>query len=403
MNRFLARLGLVLTAVVCLLLSIAVLTSVSPIYDFEAAHQFSGPDIFNPYSSFRDSIGWKKANFHTHTRVEGLLNECRYWPEEMLGDYRRLGYDVLTFSNHNALTVHPEGEDMQVNLYEHGYNICKYHKLVFGCDRVMPFDHLFPFLASQRQWQMDMLAATGSDVLLVMNHPSRTLLTGKTKMECLTGYRIVELDSGRTTEQEYWDWALSAGHYSFGLANDDCHDSRTSRRIARRCSFICTPSAREDDLHGALLSGCFFSMRIPDYGDGNWDEKVRRNLSLPKLRNVSVADSLISVSFSERADRIVAIGQDHAVLSEWEDTDSVSMVLGEGEPYVRLTAYMPDSVVIYTNPFARYDSSASDCPYVATAHPVDVPLTVLFNMLVLALAALLAYAAFIASGRARRI
>ena len=42
-------------------------------------------------------------------------------------------------------------------------------------------------------------------------------------MQKLGGYRIMELDSGKSTENEYWDWALSAGHYSFGLANDDLH------------------------------------------------------------------------------------------------------------------------------------------------------------------------------------
>jgi hypothetical protein len=31
----------------------------------------------------------------------------------------------------------------------------------------------------------------------------------------------MELDTHVSTENEYWDWALSAGHYSFGVANDD--------------------------------------------------------------------------------------------------------------------------------------------------------------------------------------
>ena len=30
-------------------------------------------------------------------------------------------------------------------------------------------------------------------------------------MQKLGGYRIMELDSGKSTENEYWDWALSAG------------------------------------------------------------------------------------------------------------------------------------------------------------------------------------------------
>ena len=52
-----------------------------------------------------------------------------------------------------------------------------------------------------------------------MKSPLDTILgTSKSHMQKLGGYRIMELDSGKSTENEYWDWALSAGHYSFGLA-----------------------------------------------------------------------------------------------------------------------------------------------------------------------------------------
>ena len=51
-------------------------TSVSPVYNFAKPAPFSGPDIYNPYHNLDTAIGWKRANFHTHTKVEGLLNEC---------------------------------------------------------------------------------------------------------------------------------------------------------------------------------------------------------------------------------------------------------------------------------------------------------------------------------------
>ncbi len=43
--------------------------------------------------------------------------------------------------------------------------------------------------------------------------------------------------------------------------------------------------------------------------------------------------------------------------------------------------------MIYTNPFARYDASAAESPYVAPAHTVNIPLTVLFNLMILVLCA----------------
>ena len=194
-------------------------TSISPVYRFHIPEPFAGPDIFNPYEGTDSSTCWKRANFHTHTRVDGPLNECDFTPEEVLESYDRLGYDIVTFSNHNKLTENPLGTEYQADAYEHGYNLLKFHKLVFGCSQVKGFDHLLPLTAFQKQFQFNML---GKDCdFIQFNHPLRTEGLSKRQMEKLEGYRIIELDSGRSTENEYWDWALSAGIYSFGLANDE--------------------------------------------------------------------------------------------------------------------------------------------------------------------------------------
>ena len=109
-------------------------TSFSPVYRFRAPAPFTGPDIYNPYRNIDTSLCWKRANFHTHTKVKGIMNECDYWPEEVYEKLEKFGYDIVTFSNHNELTVHPFDSSLQVNVYEHGYNLFKYHKLVFGCE-----------------------------------------------------------------------------------------------------------------------------------------------------------------------------------------------------------------------------------------------------------------------------
>lgn len=243
-----------LAAQVLIALLAVFVTSVSPIYDFAEPRPFSGPDIFNPYRDGGDSaFCWKRANFHTHTRVKGILNECEHWPDETDAAYRKFGYDIVTFSNHNELTVHPYDPLLQVNVYEHGYNLFKYHKLVFGCSDVNLFDHLVPLFASQKQFQLDLLGKESD--FIQMNHPLRTIGTSEDHMRKLGGYRIMELDSGKSKENEYWDWALSAGHYSFGLANDDLHFPDRSSAIAVRCNFLCCPSARYEDIRKTLLGG----------------------------------------------------------------------------------------------------------------------------------------------------
>ena len=50
------------------------------------------------------------------------------------------------------------------------------------------------------------------------------------------------------------------------------------------------------------------------------------------------------------------------------------------DPYVRVAAYFPDGEVIYTNPFARYDSTTQESPYRGDLYDINTPLTILFNI-----------------------
>lgn len=374
-----------MAALVLIALLAVFATSVSPVYDFSQARPFSGPDIFNPYSRLGDDTTycWKRANFHTHTRVKGILNECEYWPPQTDEAYRKFGYDIVTFSNHNELTEHPYDPSLQVNVYEHGINLFKYHKLVFGCSKVNRFDHLIPLFASQKQFQLDLLGKNSD--FIQMNHPLRTTGTSKKLMQQLGGYRIMELDSGKSTENEYWDWALSAGHYSFGLANDDLHYPDKSRCIAVRCNFLYCPSARYEDLKETLLGGAYYAMRVPDYGHGDWETKYAKNRELPSVEHIGLDGQTLYVSLSRQADSIKVTGQDHTTLSLALDSSEASYTMTPDDPYARITAYFPDGEVIYTNPFARYDASVSETPYMAPSHRVNIPLTILFNFTILIL------------------
>lgn len=384
MKKFLIINAKALAVLLLTVVAVLLAFSVSPIYKFEKPQPFSGPDIFNPYEGVDPEIGWKRANFHTHTRVDGIFNECPEYPDTVYVDYMRLGYDIVTFSNHNELTEHPYNPELQVDVYEHGYNLFKFHKLVFGPDKgVNHFDHLMPLFASQKQWQYDMLGKHAD--FIQMNHPDRTNHTTKRSMELLTGYRIMEGDSGKNTEFAHWDEALSAGHYSFGIANDDCHNSRASRRVAVRCSFLNTPSAHYDDIKETLLSGRFYAMRVPDYGNGDWDVKYEENRDLPWIEEIGLKADTVYLRLSEPAALIKAIGQDHATLDSLEHTDSFSYVVKPEDPYVRMTAFFDDGAVIYTNPFARYDKANADSPYKENPHPVNIPVTALFNLAVLLL------------------
>ena len=80
--------------VVCLIvtaLMAVAATSFSPVYRFRPSAPFCGPDIYNPYSQLDSNNSWKRANFHTHTKVEGIFTECDHTPQETYDAYEKLG------------------------------------------------------------------------------------------------------------------------------------------------------------------------------------------------------------------------------------------------------------------------------------------------------------------------
>lgn len=370
--------GKVVVTIVATALLAIVVTSLSPIYNFEPPRPFAGKDIFNPYRNLDTTKRWLRASFHNHSRVEGILNECKYEAEEVRERLERFGTDIVTISNHNEIT---EGN---APLYEHGYNLLKFHKLVFGAERVVWFDHLLPILLSQRQMQFDMLRGTGA--IVQFNHPLRTPLTTLRQLQNLEGYQLMELDSGRSTENGYWDDALSSGNYSFGVANDDLHDPDNSHLIARRCNFIQARSTAFEDIIEALNDGCFYSMRLPDYGEGNWAEKEVRNTTIPLIENIGSEGDNLYIELSEAADSIVLTGDDGERLMVAHDSDKAQYTLNAEDSYGRFTAYFADGEVIYTNPFARYDAATEDSPFREPSHKANILLTILFNLLLAGIA-----------------
>ena len=382
MRKLLSIIGKILGTVLLLFVLLVLVTEFSPIYHFRAPRPFSGPDIFNPYASLDSTLGWKRANFHTHTRVDGPwpVNECPYDAAYTDSVYRSLGYDIVTFSNHNEITLHPYDSTLQVNVYEQGYSPFKFHKLVFGSPSVKHWDPILPFLTSQKQFELDRL---GKDAdFIQINHPYRTNAFPRSQIEKLSGYQIMELDTHISTENEYWDWALTAGHYSFGLANDDLHHPERHWLTAIRCNFLNTPSGRYEDLKKTLLGGCYYAMRVPDYGNGDWEVKRQKNRELPSVEAIGLEGNTLYLTLSRRADSIRVNGAEHRTLALAVDTCAIRYALPETEPYARLTAFFPDGAVIYTNPFARYDARVQANPFNNAPQPVHVPLTLLFNLLV---------------------
>ena len=128
-------------------------------------------------------------------------------------------------------------------------------------------------------------------------------------------------------------------------------------------------------------------MRVPDYGHGDWEVKYAKNRNLPSVNKIGLDSTTVFISLSQKADSIKFIGQNHTTLALAKDAYEAEYDMKQEDSYVRITAYFPEGEVIYSNPFARYDASVSDSPYREPSNTVNIPLTALFNLAVLALCA----------------
>ena len=364
-------------------------TSFSAIYRFSPATPFAGEDIFNPYSTFAPTIEWKRTSLHTHTRVDGILNECDFTAEETLNKYLDYGYDIVGISNHNKITPHPDSKQ-DIGIYEHGYNLRNFHKLVIGTERVNHFDALYPISASQAQYQLDMLASECS--VLQLNHPSRSALMDSARLTKIGGYDIMELSGFNAyLENKHWDWALSAGRYSFALLNDDLHYPDRSNKFALRCSYIGAKEATAEEIVSTLKSGYFYSVRVPNYGNGDWTIKLEKNQSIPTIKNIGVKEDVIYMKLSETPEQIRVIGENHTLLARVINSDTISYRMRACDPYARIVASYPDSLIIMTNAFARYDKATMASPADREFHKINALATVLYNIVVVVvIAAILA-------------
>ena len=378
-----------LYAILLIVLMIVVATSGSYIYDFAEPTPFSGPDIFNPYSNIDTAHCWKRANIHTHTRVEGILNECEFSADSVYHIYKSFDYDIIGFTNHNELTKHPIDKELQMDIYEHGYNTLNYHIMTYGAKRVWLYDALMPLFASQKQFMLDKLS-DDADIVQI-NHPQRIRLFNYADLEKISGYRLMELTAAEEEiENKQWDIALSAGRYSHGIMNDDLHYPDRPEKIAIRCSFICTPTERYEHVKEALIEGCFYSMSVPNYGDGDWSVKYALNRELPKVKDIGLRDSTIYIELSTAADSIKFVGSNHRTLHTAYSATSAEYTMQSSDPYARIMVFYNDGAVIYSNAFARYDKATMATPSDREFCKVNTLATILYNIAVVAVIGILA-------------
>ncbi len=303
---------------------------------FPTPTPFSGPDLENPYASAAGH--WWKANFHAHSEAWDGITNGHQPPAEVLAAYRKLGYDVTGLSNYQRIDGGSLRDPDFIPIYEHGYNIRKVHELVIGAKRVTWLDFPLDQTLSDKQYMLDRLDAAGGIVAIA--HP--WLRNGYTSndLRYLTGYTLMEVIRRGHVGADRWDAALSAGHLSWIIGDDDEHNLDRPGDIGVSWTMVQAPSKRRADILAALRAGHTYAVA----------GKHGHNDIL--LRSVTLHGDTLTVRTDPGALLFRFIGQGGTVLHMVADSMQASYVFQPADTYVRTEIVTPHTRMLL-NPVLR--------------------------------------------------
>lgn len=370
-KKMVTSLGRVLLLIILLaLITIGVFYIFAPVYDFKTPQQFGGNKIYNPYQHI-DTVAWKKANFHCHTIASDGKNRLG----EVQKAYKKYGYDILAISDHNLITKQGLPADEEIPAYEHGVNISMFHSVVIGARHGSIFDFVLLSTESNRYYTLRWLRSQGD--IVVFDHPDRTRWLVPEDMNHLSYYNMMEVERGYTGGYlGFYDQALSNGHYSYVLASDDCHDVNRGKHFATAATFVATPTKKWKDVKEALLAGRNYAITIPNFKDTAY--KLHRSWNLPRMKSLTLRNDSLEMVLSEPA-TIRVFGHSGIMEYEYNGTTEAKVPFLQTDTFLRFVAIFPDSVILYTNPIARYKGGAF--PQFQNLASVNYPLTALYILL----------------------
>lgn len=347
---------------ILLLIFIAIPSLLAPVYRFPTPQPFAGPALWNPYAHLTGT--WQKANLHAHGHAWGGVTNGRQSDEEVVQAYKRRGYAVAGVSNYGSIAAF-HGVDT-IPLYEHGYNIPKSHQLAIGARHVVWLDFPFWQTLDQKQSIIDRVGAAAE--LVSLNHPNTGYVDDD--MRNLTGYQLMEIVNGPFPVEDLWDFALSAGHVVWAVANDDAHDVTNLRRTFIAWNMIDAPTPSAADIIGALRQGRSYAVSLA----GNNADAA--------LKSVEVRDATMTISSTGVPATYLFVGQDGVVRGTANQVMEATYTFAATDTYIRTVIRTPN-MVMYVNPIVRYDGTKLP----SAAATVDEASTWLHRGLILLLSA----------------
>ncbi|MDA1348795.1 MAG: CehA/McbA family metallohydrolase [Chloroflexi bacterium] len=296
---------------------------------------------------------WYKGNIHTHT-TESDGDDT---PENVVGWFRRHGYDFLVLSDHNHLTLFEyaegrrkfkkpllvPGEEVTLRVNEGRTAV---HINAIGISRVVePIDA--DGVVSTLQANVDAIVSAGG--IASLNHPNFlwsfdhddiSQVTGATLLEIFNGHPATNVYGapGKPSYEEIWDGVLSNGKAIFGVATDDSHHYKDfhpgKANPGRGWVVVRADELSSDAIVEGLASGDFYSSTGVELADL---ESSQESVS---LRIEQQFDFIYTTSF---------VGRDGETLSEVNGLEASYQPRGD-EGYVRATVKSSSGTAAWTQP-----------------------------------------------------
>lgn len=353
----------------------------APVYNFNQPVPFSGSKIFNPYASM-DSLNWRKANFHMHSRMAGGVTDGRMNTSQAIFKmYQRLGYDVFSISDYMRINKYKQAKQTYIPAYEHGYGIWKNHQLCIGSHGVSFLDYPFGQTLNDKQHVIDVLKKKNDIVAIA--HPEFRKGYSPNDFRYLRNYDLLEALNHYRFSLLQWDAALSSGYPAYIIASDDAHDITKPGEVGRCVTFINAPSTKRSDIISNLKAGNAYGVSVGRYENETIDSIVSSAKSIPKLQNIKVSNDSLFVSVSAKAAAFRFISLDGKLRATVKNSKNAVYPISKSDPYIRTEILFEgrhgtDSVTIYLNPVYRFNG---DKPVKPTPPEINIASTLLYRIL----------------------
>ncbi len=352
--RFLLNVAKMVLALIILLMVLLWLPYLSTtFYSFNSSEIFQGKNIYNPYASM-DSGSWIKANFQIQSYAwKGLTDGSQNSNEKIDSIYSMLEYDVIATSDYMKINRFGEDRLSYVPVYEHGYGIFKNHQVCIGSEKVNWLDFFFYQTLHHKQQIFNKLQ--DNNELVFVAHPRFGGGYAPEDFRYLTNYNGIEALNGFRYSLDYWDEALSTGHYATLLSDDDAHDINNPDEIGQFCTFINVPEINRNNIVQSLKSGNAFGAFIfRELGD-SFKVKKEKLKDIASVKSVNLVEDTIRVETDRITTEIRFIGQNgqlkHSVLNQ----SFASYKFLDDDTYIRIEIFYENGNKFYLNPIVRYD------------------------------------------------